>query len=277
MFPRPRVLTLLFIISLGHVLLISAQVQSTAGRSVLHTAGFEVLAHIQEAAGVVGRSTGGLWSRYVALVGASRENEALRLRVLELEAEVQQQRARAAEASALEGLLGLRDRMALDTVAARVVAASPSPERLHVLIDRGRRDGVGPDMAVFGTGGVIGRVVGQPAARAAQVELLIAHDAGAGAVLEDSGAGGIVMGASGEAPLRLEFVPDTVPVAIGERVLTSGQDGIYPPGLVIGTVVDVRAGDLMREVDVRPAVDFSHLDHVLVVLTPPVVPENEEP
>lgn len=279
MFPRPRIFSLLLIISLGHVLLISAQVQSQSrtGSSVLNATGFEIFAWIQEGAGLVGRSTGGVWSRYVALVGASRENEALRLRVLELEAALQQQQARAAEAATLAGLLGLRDRLPLDTVAARVIAASPSPESLHVTIDRGRDDGIAADMAVIGMGGAIGRVVGQPAGRAAQVELLIAHDAGAGAVLERSGAGGIVVGASASVPLKLQFVSDTVAVERGERVLTSGQDGIYPPGLLIGTVSDVRPGDLMREIDVQPTVDFSHLDQVLVVRTPMAPTESGDP
>jgi cell shape-determining protein MreC len=69
-------------------------------------------------------------------------------------------------------------------------------------------------------------------------------------------------------------VSNLVDVEPGERVMTSGQDGLYLPGFVIGTVEEVSAGPLFREITVRPAVDFSHIDLVLVLLALPPLAEG---
>jgi rod shape-determining protein MreC len=261
--------TLFAVICVGHVLLISAQVQSASGLPVLQSIAFGALARFQTATGAVADSGRGLWTNYVAVSGAARESEALRRRVLDLETELQRQRALADRAMALESALGLRAEVPAPTLAARVIAGSPAPGSSRVMIDRGRRDGIRPDLAVIGELGVVGRVISPVASGAATVQLLVGQDAGAGVTLERSGAGGIVLGGGNAAPLRIAYVPRLADVQPGERVLTSGQDGIYPAGFLVGTVDEVLdAGTAERQILVRPAVDFSHIDLVLVVLSP---------
>jgi rod shape-determining protein MreC len=261
--------TLFAVICVGHVLLISAQVQSASGLPVLQSIAFGALARFQTATGAVADSGRGLWTNYVAVSGAARESEALRRRVLDLETELQRQRALADRAMALESALGLRAEVPAPTLAARVIAGSPAPGSSRVMIDRGRRDGIRPDLAVIGELGVVGRVISPVASGAATVQLLVGQDAGAGVTLEGSGAGGIVLGGGNAAPLRIAYVPRLADVQPGERVLTSGQDGIYPAGFLVGTVDEVLdAGTAERQILVRPAVDFSHIDLVLVVLSP---------
>jgi rod shape-determining protein MreC len=105
------------------------------------------------------------------------------------------------------------------------------------------------------------------ASGAATVQLLVGQDAAAGVTLERSGAGGIVMGGGTAARLRIAYVPALADVQAGERVITSGQDGIYPAGFLVGTVEEVlNPGTADRQILVRPAVDFSHISLVLVVL-----------
>jgi rod shape-determining protein MreC len=104
------------------------------------------------------------------------------------------------------------------------------------------------------------------------VQVLVGFRAAAAATLERSGAGGLIAGGEGGAgdPLmRLDYVSNLVDVQPGERVFTSGQDGIYPPGFPIGTVLDTRPGAAFRRITVRPAVDVTRLDVVLVVLAKP--------
>jgi rod shape-determining protein MreC len=200
--------------------------------------------------------------------GAARENEELRRRVLDLEAELQRQRALGARSQSLEQILSLKNSLAAQTVAARVIAGSPSPGSDRVTIDRGSRDGMRPDLAVIGERGVIGRVVSPIADQAASVQLLLGPGAAAAVVFERSSAGGVLRGggASG-AMFRVDYVSASADIQAGERVLTSGQDGIYPQGFLVGTVDRVeRGGGGEREVFVRPAVDFSHIDLVLVVV-----------
>lgn len=265
---RRRNLVLLIIICLGHVMLISAQVQSKSGLPVIEDVAFGTLARIQGLASGVANGISSIWNGYFALRGVGRENEALRQHVLQLEGELQAERAKTSRTGALEEALNLQKSLTAKTLAARVIAGSPSPGTLTVMIDRGKDDGVEPDMAVIGGLGVVGRVIGRPAAHASMVQLLIDRAAAAGARLEKSGAAGIAEGRGSDGPLRLEFVAAHVNIEVGERVLTTGQDDIYiyPQGFLIGAVESIVGTGKDRAIAVRPAVDFSHIEVVLVVL-----------
>jgi rod shape-determining protein MreC len=162
-------------------------------------------------------------------------------------------------------------------LAARVIAGNPTPGSLTVTIDRGSDDGVDVDMAVISAQGVVGRVIAPLAPRAALVQLLIGRNAAAGVIFEKSQTGGLVTGGAVDPPLRAEYVPASATIPVGEKVFTSGQDGIYPIGYRVGTVERVRGEDGPdREIAVRPAVDFSHIDIVLVVLSRPPRPPGGE-
>jgi rod shape-determining protein MreC len=269
-----RALHLLLILSLGHVLLISAQVQSKSGVPLLEATAFSAFAGIQHGTSSIADTGRSFWSTYLGLRGAARENEDLKRQVLELEGQVQEQRAQLVEIDALRATLALQRSLAWPTLAARVIAGSPEPGALTVTIDRGSADGVEPDMAVMGARGVVGRVINRPTPHAAQVQLIVGSRAALGARLERSGAGGIVRGG----PLRMEFVSNSADVRPGDRVLTSGQDGIYLPGILIGEVSDaVRGSEMYARIGVTPAVDFSHLDLVLIVLARPPAAIPAEP
>jgi rod shape-determining protein MreC len=126
------------------------------------------------------------------------------------------------------------------------------------------------NMAVIGHAGVIGRVINRPTLHASMVQLLIGHNAGAGAATEQSGAVGPVRGGAGSPPLAMDYVDLLKDVKVGERVLTSGLDGIFPRGFLIGTVERaVKGSGVYREIAVRPAEDFSDIHDVLIVLVRP--------
>jgi rod shape-determining protein MreC len=137
-----------------------------------------------------------------------------------------------------------------------------------VTIDKGTSDRLQTDMAVISPSGVVGRVI-LPSPRASKVQLLVDRNAAAGAAIQRSRAQGVVVGL-GTDELRLDYVPGTADVKPGDLVVTSGIDGIYPKGFVIGTVETVERGaGPYHEIRVRPAVDFARLEEVLIVLTPP--------
>jgi len=168
----------------------------------------------------------------------------------------------------LQQLLDLRESLKLSTMAAAVIAGGASPEFRTITIDKGTGDGIAPDMAVISPVGVVGRVV-LPTPRAAKVQLLIDRDAAAGAIVERSRAQGVLVG-TGTERLRLDHVPGTAEIKVGDRVVTSGIEGIYPKGFVIGQIesFERRAGEFTA-VMIRPAVEFSNLEVVLVVVTAP--------
>ena len=132
--------------------------------------------------------------------------------------------------------------------------------------------GLRPDMAVIAPAGVVGRII-TPSARAAMVQLLIDRNAAAGALVERTRAQGVVEGTGRD--LRMNYVPATADIQVGDVLVTSGIDGIYPKGFVIGQIesLERRAGEF-SDIVIRPAVDFSSLEAVLVVLTPAVPAED---
>jgi rod shape-determining protein MreC len=274
---RQRTGYLFLAVMVGHVILISAQVPTKTGVPVLEGVTFGAFSRVQRAiAGIVGGVRNG-WGNYVALRGARVENEALHKQVADLEVRLQEQRALAARAVRLQELMDLKTNTSLPTIAAEIIAGNPNPGMLTVTIDRGSADGVQANMAVISPRGIVGRVVGNPASHASRVQLIVDRTAAAGAISERSRAGGMVVGIDGEPPLRMDLVSNLADIGVGDVIVTSGVDGIYPKGFVLGKVEKSERGNkLYRAITVRPAVDFSSLEEVLVVLVAAhgVIPEK---
>jgi rod shape-determining protein MreC len=259
---------LLFVlVVVAQIVLVSAQVTSKSGRPVLQAVAFGLVAEVQRLGAGAVDAVSSTWRGYFDLRGIRDENARLRAQLADAQIRLQQERALAQRSGELAALLDLRGRVPLETTAAEVVAAAATPDFRTVTIDKGTRSGLRPDMAVLSPEGVVGRVI-VPSARAAKVQLLIDRNAAAGALLERTRAQGVVVG-TGEDGLKLDYVLGTADVTVGDVVVTSGIDGIYPKGFVIGRVEFVeRSGNAYREIRVRPAVDFTSLEDVLVVLTP---------
>lgn len=262
----------------GHVILISAQVQSGSGIPVLGAVTFGAFARVQQGTGGVVRGIRDSWGNYIDLGGVRAENDALRSRLADLEVRLQEQRSLAQRAERLQSLLNLKPAVTAPTLAAEVIAGYANPGMLTITLDKGSSDGVMENMAVIAPAGVVGRVIGPLASHAARVQLIIDQNAAAGAVTERTRAGGMVVGRAGDdPPLRMELVSNLADVQPGDLVVTSGADGIYPKGFNIGRVESSSPGeDLSRSITVRPLADFRSLEEVLIVLVPPrpAVPEG---
>ncbi len=264
---RQRSGYLFLAVMLGLVLLISAQVNSRSGVPVLESLTSGIFSEVQRvlSGGVSGVRR--LWSGYVGLRNLRAENEDLKRQLAAAEIASQEQRALADRARGLEKMLELRDRVNLRTTAAEIIGAAAMPDFRTLTIDKGTRDGLGPDMAVIAPAGVVGRLVA-PSARSAKVQLLIDRNAAAGAIVERTRAQGVVVGGGNER-LQMQYVSEASDIAVGDVVVTSGIDGIYPKGFIIGRVETVeKNGPAFKRIVVKPAVDFSQLEEVLVVLTP---------
>jgi rod shape-determining protein MreC len=263
---RQRTGYLFMAVIIGHILLISAQVNTERGVPLLEAVTFGTFAEVQRGASSLIGGVRTSWDDYLALQSVRSDNEQLRREVAQLQVALQQQRALAQQSRTLADLLKLREGTQLETVAAGVIAGSASPDFRTLTIDKGSSDGLRPDMAVVAPAGVVGRVI-TPSARAAKVQLLIDRNAAAGAIVERSRAQGVVEGTGGS--LRLNYVSGTADVQSGDVVSTSGIDGIYPKGFVIGQIESVERGaGSFGAIVIRPAVDFSSIEAVLVVTTP---------
>jgi rod shape-determining protein MreC len=277
---RPRIGLLFLAVVVGHVILISTQVQSRAGVPVLESVTFGTFARLQQGTAGAVRSVRDTWRSYGDLRGVRRENDALRARVAELEIKMQEQRTLISEAERLQALLALKPAVTTPTLAAQVIAGYTDAGMMTVTIDKGTADGVLENMAVLAPTGMVGRVIGPLAAHAARVQLIIDENAAAGAVTERARAGGMVVGQRGDPPLRMELVSNLADVQPGDLVVTSGADGIYPKGFNIGRIEQSERGaQLYRNITVRPMADFRALEAVLVVLREPrpVIREQTAP
>jgi rod shape-determining protein MreC len=274
---RQRTGYLFVAVTIAHIILISAQVNTRRGVPMLEAVTFGLFAEVQRGASSVISAVRGGWEGYFALQDVRAENERLRQEVSQLQIRLQQERALARQTRTLQELLDLRQRTTLDTAAATVIAGSSAPDFRTITIDKGTGDGLRPDMAVIAPSGVVGRVL-MPSARASKVQLLIDRNAAAAALVERSRAQGVILG-TGDNRLRMEYVSSAADVQVGDIVTTSGIDGIYPKGFVIGQIESIERGaGMFSAIVIRPAVDYSAVEEVLVVVTPPATlaePEAE--
>jgi rod shape-determining protein MreC len=272
---RQRVGWLFLTVTVMHLILISAQVQTRRGVPMLEEAIFGSMAEVQRVAtGGIGEARG-FWQSYVNLRETGRENESLKQRVSQLEVALQRERALAGQTKVLQEMLDLKTETPFATTPAMVIASAASPDFRTMTLDKGSSQGLAADMAVLAPAGVVGRVV-LPTPRAAKVQLIIDRNAAAAGLVERSRAQGVVIG-TGTDQMRFEYVPGTADLQVGDRVVTSGMDGIYPKGFVIGQIESIqRSAGEFSNVLIRPAVNLSALETVLVVTSATEGPKTAE-
>jgi len=256
-----------------HFAAISHQVDGGDGLSLLQRGLFVLLSPLQRGmSGVVG-GVRELWNGYGFHRETYVENRRLEERVRYLETLLQERSFLAHEAERLRKLLGLREILPMETLVADVVSRDGVPWFRTLTIDRGSRDGVVLNTPVMSPTGVVGRVIAV-GPHAARVQVLVDRDAGAGVLIERTRVSGVVSGQvaqpeTGAGDLILKYVSQRADVEIGDVVVTSGFDRVYPKGLVVGRVSYVGEGSaLLKEIRVEPSARFDRLEEVLVILRP---------
>lgn len=233
----------------------------------------EIITPISHLLSTVSSAMSGTWQTYVDLVGVRQEREWLRRRVRELEGQVERAAAIESQNSRLQALLDLREKMPGQSVAARITGVDASGLFRTATLNKGERDGVEKGMAVVAHAGVVGKVV-STSPNAARVLLLEDPSSGVDALVQRSRARGIVEG-SLNGGCQLKYVKHREDLRVGDLVATSGLDGIFPKGVLVGTIVRLsrEEGGLFQTAEIEPAVDFNKLEEVMVV----EAPENEVP
>jgi len=255
----------------AHLLAISWQVETDQHVPLLEQLVLSAITPCQRLLAASGRGLGATYHRYVDLRGAREESLRLSQRVRELELAMEQREHLAQQAARLRETLGLRALLPLETIAAELVARNGTSWANTVTLNKGRADGVTLDMPVISPSGVVGRVVAL-GAHAAKVQLILDRDSGVGVLIERSRTIGVLEGLSDESDsgdLPMRFVPALADVKVGDTVVTSGLDQIYPKGLTVGLVSRVLpAAGLVRDVFVVPSTRFDELEEVLLVRMP---------
>lgn len=209
------------------------------------------------------------------------ENEQLKQQLSQTALELQNARQSVEENERLKGLLGLKEQSGYPQVAARVIARDSSVWFNTVTINRGSSSGVDLNMPVVTAGGIVGRVIAVSPVTA-QVMMVTDEKAAAGAIvgqLSGSGALGSVNGLGESNLIEMRYVSGLQNVEVGDSVLTTGQDGIYPQGLNVGTVVQVRRGTATQahQIFITPGAKLDQLEEVAVLLyRPPQRPAPDQ-
>jgi rod shape-determining protein MreC len=228
-----------------------------------------ILKPVQHIAANIADDTTGFFHDYFDLVNVRQENLRLRGQVAALEA----QRTRLAELEVenrhLSDLLELRDALAMRAVAARVIGADATELSRTLILSQGSKGGLRRDLPVISTQGVVGKLIAV-APNSSRVLLIDDHNSGLDAFDQRSRARGIIAGLlNGE--LTMKYVDRTEDVKPGDSVVTSGMDGIFPRGLLVGQITRVsqEGPGLFLNVDIRPAADFRKLEQVLILTQKP--------
>ena len=261
-------LKLLGVVLVLQVLLLAVQIRRERQVRLVRVWAVELLSPVQRAgAWCIGTVKDG-WGGYVALHHTRQENLQLQSELDQMRMQNQALEGRAAEADRLARLLGFRQAHAdVPMLAAQVIGASPDPGSHILSLDRGSRDGVRRDMGVITPDGVVGKILAVYP-DTSQVLVLNDKDSGVGALLAATRTQGPVKG-TGEPLLEMDYVSSDEKITVGEAILTSGQDRIFPKDLPVGNVVAAQPDphSPFMSIRVRPAAQLDQLEEVLILLT----------
>ena len=229
---------------------------------------------IQSPVTTVSSSVSNYFTSISSLRSAASENDKLKQRVQELEVEKKQKEELASENERLRSLLNLKEHSKYNVLIARIIGRDPSVWFDSSIVNRGSLDGVALNMPVVTDGGLVGRITAV-SPLTSQVDLITRDKSGLGAVIGQVGestALGVVSGTSKKDLLEMKYVPGNIDVQTGQAVFTTGQDGIFPPGLKVGEIVNVVQGSATtpHQILIRPAAKLSSMQEVGILLYEPL-------
>ena len=219
----------------------------------------------QETINGLAQSINGLWSGYINLVHVQKENLQLQQQVDELQGELHRYREAYLRQQRLHDLLTFRSPAFQDAIVAEIVGVDPSQWAEAVMINKGDQNQIHKDAVVVTHRGLAGRTI-EISPHYAKVLLLTDRRSAVDALVQRTRARGIVVGKSRRL-CEMRYVDFHADIRVGDTIISSGLGEVYPKGLLIGTVISVRqkSYELFQDVEVKPAVDLTKLEEVLVL------------
>ena len=270
---------LVVVLLLGNFLLMAFDArQVNSGQRIIRVWAQTAADFVQSPVTTITSGISNYFSSISNLRSAQSENDLLKQRVQELEVELKAREDMNSENERLRGLLNLKEEGKYKVLNARIIGRDPSIWFDSSIVNRGSLDGVKLNMPVVTNGGIVGRVTAV-SPLTAQVDLITRDKSGVGGIIGEisgSNALGVVSGTSKRNVVEMRYVSGSVEVQPGQIVYTSGQDGIYPPGLKIGEIVEVRSGSatVPHQIFIRPSSGIDSMQEVAILLYDP--PQRQE-
>lgn len=273
---------LMIALLLGNFILMAFDAREiNSGHRIIHVWTQTAAYFVQSPVTTVSSAVTEYFQSIVKLRSAQSENDELKQRVQELEVQIKQKEDLSDENERLKALLELKEKSDYKVLPARIIGRDASVWFDSSIINRGSLDGVKLNMPVVTDGGLVGRVTAV-SPLTAQVDLVTKDKTGLGGVIGELGSSnalGVISGTSKKDLLEMRYVPGSVEVKVGDIVYTTGQDGIFPPGLKIGEIVEVRSGSatVPHQIFIRPSAGLDSMQEVAVLLyEPPQRPAFEK-
>ena len=263
---RHRPVFILAAVLLAQLLLLSLQITRNGDVRLIRVWAVAAIDPFQRSLRGIMDVSVGAWRTYRSLLRAQQENQELHTELVSAQSQIQQLSEQGAESLRLRTLLEFKNQLPFQTVAAEVIASSPGENSNAIFIGKGADEGLTSDLAVITPQGIVGKTIAV-FSHSSQVLLLTDPSSGVGVMLEKTRVQGVLKG-DGQNLCLIRYIMNEEPVSSGEAILTSGLDQIYPKGLRVGTVVRTSAGNIYKNVEVKPAADLNRLETVLVVLKP---------
>jgi rod shape-determining protein MreC len=226
----------------------------------------EIVAPLQKVILQTIRVTEGVWLKYFHLIDVRDENRDLKRELDALRMENNQYRELLTSNKRLQNLFQFSETLNYPVLAVQVIGWDPTGWFKSVIIDKGAKSGLKINMAVVNASGVVGRLV-SVSPNYAKVLLIVDQNSAVDCIIQRSREKSILKGYTSKI-CKLDYVVKTSDVVVGDMVITSGMGRVFPKGLPVGEVVEVvsRPGELFKDIKVRPEVDFSKLEELLVIL-----------
>ncbi len=264
---RYRNVSVLVVVLFAQVLLLGVQVkrhEENRSTRLIRVWTIDAITPFERVIVGIQSGTVNLWHEYFFLRGVRQENRELKQQIERMQLEQVRLNNDAEQSRRLQALMGFKEQFISHTVAAQVIGSSGSERSRVIYIDKVANDGIGKDMPVITADGIVGKVL-NVFQSSSQVLLIDDQTSGVGTILEQSRLQGVLEGTPG-GEIILDKIMNDEQVQPGEKVLTSGGDGIFPKGLLVGTVESaVHGPESFLSIRVKPAADLGRLEEVLVI------------
>jgi rod shape-determining protein MreC len=257
---------LLAVITVFGILLMTAQIRTGQRPAFLTRPVIDIYHLAHKAVNHVVYSFVTLWEDYIWLVDTKQENARLRTELNQLQEINNRYMEYKLENQRLRRLLEFKEQLGISVIPAQIIGKDPSSWFKTILIDKGSNDKIKQNQVIVTYQGVVGHII-ELTPSTAKVLLISDQNSSVAVLIQRNRAEGIMVGGE-RGHCKINYMPRTADVIPGDTVITSGLGGIFPKGLIVGKVAQVKKKSygLFQEVQVEPEVDFSKLEEVLIII-----------